>query len=191
MEKMANKIADWIIQNNPSTQDKRVIFVYAIECLCGFIFSNGLVLLIASLLKLPLQAFIWLIFYNSLRFYIGGSHAKNFMLCLAGGTFFSVICILAVKYLVKIKFLIPIEIIFSILVTYIVAPVMHPNRSLSVTHIRKKHRVGKIIVIIQSVIICFGYNVVDIMFAHSAALGMFVAAFLCFWGRFAMGQKAC
>lgn len=186
VEKLANKVADWVIENNPDSQDKYEIYIYAVECICGFVFSNGIVLAISIFINLPIQAVIWLVFYNSLRFYIGGSHAKNFGTCLAGGTFFSMICIIASEYLIESIVFLFIEVICSIMITYFIAPVMHPNRSLSRTQIEKRHWIGKVIVIVESLAIFLIYNILDIKLAQAAALGMFAAAVLCLIGKFTL-----
>lgn len=129
-EKLANRVVEWIIRYNPDSRDKYDIFIYAIECMCGFVFSNGLILSISFLLRMPLQAIIGLVFHNSLRFYIGGSHAESFGVCLAGGIFFSSVCIVMAKYLEVKFFFLQIEIVFCIIITYFIAPVIHPNRLL-------------------------------------------------------------
>lgn len=189
VEKFAIKVSNWIIKYNPENQDNYDLFVYAIECMCGFLFSNGSVLILASIIHLPLQAFIWLIFYNSLRFYIGGCHAKSFELCLIGGTLFSMACVIVANYSVKSVFFLQVQIFFSIFITFFIALVMHPNRSLSKKQLIQKRYTGKAIVIIESLVINFIFITFGIELAYSAALGMSAAAFLCLIGKVSILYK--
>lgn len=183
MEKFSNKVADWIVKYNPDSLEQYDIYVYAVQCICGFLLSNGIILGIATVLHFPLQAFIWLVFYNCLRFFIGGSHAQTFKVCLAGGTVFSLACIAAATYLTPINILLMLEIIFCVWVVYFIAPVIHENRSLSKRQIIRKHRIGKVIVMIECLTIYIFYHYCGGKLAHSAALGMFAAALLCLIGK--------
>lgn len=148
-----------------------------------FFFSNGLVLFFAIWLDFLSETVIWLLFYNSLRFFIGGNHAKTFIRCLVGGTLFSIVCISLTKTLVGIKGVLLFECIFSILVTFFLSPVVHPNRALSQIEIERKSKIGKVIVLAETILVIIISNAWNTNLGQSAALGMTSAAALCVLGK--------
>ncbi|MDO5548431.1 MAG: accessory gene regulator B family protein [Eubacteriales bacterium] len=183
MEKLSEKIATWIITNDPDSRDKYEIFVYTLQCLFGNVMANGALLILGAILGKPLEAVSWILFYNALRLHIGGSHAKTFARCFLGGTIYGVLCIAIIPYLDTYTVLLALAAIISVITTFWVAPVIHPNRLMSESQISKKHRLGKQIVFVECVLILVFYLCFPPWLAHSAALGMFSAALLCIIGK--------
>lgn len=180
---VSEKIAKWIVCNDPDNADNYEVFVYVAQSAIGLLLSNAILLTIAAIIGLPLQALLWAVFYNALRFFIGGGHAKTFFLCMLGGTIFAVLCVVATNYLVSSPIFLVVEVGISIAVTFWVAPVVHENRLMTVEHINKNHRTGKMIVIIESALVVLFYFVFVPWVAHSAGLGMLSAAVLCIIGK--------
>lgn len=183
MEKFSEKVATWIITNDPDSADNYDVFVYTIQCLCGTVLSYGVLLILAAIIGMPLEAISWIIFYNALRLHIGGSHASTFARCFTGGTIYGTLCIISVIYLDQFPILLVLEAIISIIATFFVAPVIHPNRLVSEEQIAKKHRLGKQIVLLECGLILVFHLCFAPWLAHSAALGMFSAALLCIIGK--------
>lgn len=183
IEQMAERVAAWIVRNDPDSTQNYDVFVYVIQCTIGLLFANGILLIIAAFLGLPLQALLWIVFYNALRFFIGGSHANTFFFCILGGTIFAVLCAVATNYLVNYPIILIVEIVFSLIVTFFVAPVVHQNRLMTEEHIQKNHRTAKIIVVVEIAAIILFYFALEPWVSHSAGLGMFSAAVLCVVGK--------
>lgn len=184
MEKMANKLTDWIIKNDPDSADQREVLIYVLQCSFGMLLANCLFLIIAAIMSMALQAVIWTLFYNALRFYIGGFHAKTFLGCLTGGTLFSLLCLTAVNYITGL----PVVVLFiliagSILITFFAAPVIHPNRRMSGRKIKHNHSIAKLIVLIESFAIVMMYLFWNDWAAYSALMGVLMACILCLTGK--------
>lgn len=180
---LSERLAQWIIRNDPDSTDDYDLFVYVIQCAFGLVLANGILLIISCIIGMPLQAVLWIIFYNALRFFIGGSHASSLFWCILGGTIFALLCVITADFLASFPVTIPIEIGVSIITTFFVAPIVHPNRLISDEKIKKNHRTGKAIVIIESTVIVLFYFFTEPWIAQSASLGMFTAAVLCIIGK--------
>jgi Membrane protein putatively involved in post-translational modification of the autoinducing quorum-sensing peptide len=183
MEQLSKRIAAWIIKNNPESEESYDVFVYTLECLWGLIMANGILLFVCSFFHMGKHAVIWSLFYNALRFYIGGSHAKTFSRCIIWGTLFSVLCVLVVPSMQSFPFLLVIEVLFGVYVTYHIAPVIHANRMVSLEHRRRLHAYGKRVVIVESLLIMGFYIGGKLWVAHSAAMGILMASILCVIGK--------
>ena len=182
--KMSLRFADWIIKHHPDYLKEYDVFVYVFQCLIESFIANGILIIIAFIIGMPIYALIWIIFYHALRVYIGGNHAETFLGCVLGGTFFSVVNILAIPYLSKYSLLLLFETGLSIFVTFFFAPVIHPNRLVSESVKKKRHTKAKIIVFVESGLVALFYLIFEHSVAHSAALGMLTASILCIVGKY-------
>lgn len=177
------KVVDWIVKNDPESTAKHEELVYILQCLIERLISYGVLFTVAFIIGMPLQALVWTAFYTLLRFHIGGSHAETYLGCLISGTIFTIGCVLAVPFLAQFPILLVFETLFSIIVTFKVAPVVHPNKYLSPENTIKKHKHGKILVLVETAAVALLYVFCVPWVSQCAALGMCMASVFCVIGK--------
>lgn len=165
MNRMSNRIFDYMVIHEVDTEDMREHHVYGIEVFLGKIISYGSLLLISAIWNMWLPFIIFMIIFFPLRSRTGGYHAKSFFQCYIG-----TIC----SYLVMMKVVAPLLIrneiavivimAVSIIVILLYAPVDHPNLRLSDEE--KKSCKSSARMLLLLIVICFG--IVEVLNIGSA-----------------------
>lgn len=172
---------------NGADADNHEIYAYGAECVLSEIIANITVFSISFLFGFPLEMLIWQLFWLPLRLYIGGFHSKvNHIICTIISTAIAVGSILVIPYVSTIGWIIWIEVGTSILITFSIAPIIHPNHPMSEKRVRKAKRYGRIICIIEVAAITLAYFLLPGWVSQAAALGMFMACVMCIIGKFTM-----
>ncbi len=182
LDKLANRIADHLIKDGASANDKEII-VYGIECTLNEIISNIIVFAIAFIMGKPLEMLIWQLFWLPLRVNIGGHHANSHIVCLIYSTLLAVGCVLLLPFIQDYPWILISEIAVTFVVSFLFAPFIHPNRQSSKAHTARIRRNGKIIAMIEIALIIVFYFTLPIWVSQIAGLGMSAAAILFIIGK--------
>lgn len=132
MNRVANKVFDYMVLQEVNTEEMREEYVYSLEVLMGKLLSYGTLLLIAVLFNILVPAIVFMITFYPLRSRSGGYHSKTFLGCYLG-----TICIYILLILVVIPYitgkLTVLVIIMAVAAVAILlfSPVDHPNLLLS------------------------------------------------------------
>ncbi len=188
LSKLSRKWADWLVSNGADEENYEV-YIYGAECFLNEIIADIIVFAIAFLIGRPLEMLIWQIFWLPLRVNLGGHHAKSHFMCIFLSTALAVGCVLLIPYVVLVPGIIWFEIGFGLLVSFLVAPVMHPNHPVSAERMQRFKRTGRMICVIEAVAILILFFSGLQWIAHSAALGLASAALLCCVGKLTNGRR--
>lgn len=148
MDKISNIITDFYIKNDYVSKDKREIYKYGFKLIIADIINFFIVMSFGIVLKSFIESMIFLLTLCSLRQFSGGFHAKTFWLCRLS-MIITFLCVLIINYVLlhivdyNIMLVFAIDIISMILVA-VLAPVKHPNKSLTDQQ-KKKNKLMAII----------------------------------------------
>ena len=158
LERLAIKITDLLVARGADPENKEV-YAYAIEYILSNIVSYGMLLILAGIFNVLPTMLLFLLFWIPLRSNIGGLHAPSQALCLLLSAIFGIGAVLLAIYFVPGITMLLIFIALSIIVTFLIAPVIHPNHPVSEKRRLKGKKTARIVVIAESVIIllCFTY----------------------------------
>lgn len=98
MRRIANYIADMLIQNGIVHKQNKEVYNFGIEQLLFMLLNFITALSIAGLAGMLLEGLIFMLTYLPLRKYAGGLHAKTRLQCYIGGMLFFV----GILYFIKI-----------------------------------------------------------------------------------------
>lgn len=174
MSKLSNMIANRliIVGLNP---DNREIYVYAIESILNSTAIFGTIILLGAISQNMRFALAWMAFFLPVRHTSGGSHASSHLSCYVISVIIGVICMVLPKYFSSAFWLVLVGIVFSIIVVFKCAPVLHENHPMSQNRITRMRQLAKRIVILESIIViaCSPFIPGELYF--SAMLGILTA----------------
>ena len=187
---LANNWANWMVKNG-AAEDNFEIYAYGAECIFSEIIANICVFGIAFALDFPLQMLVWQIFWLPLRLQIGGFHSRlNHIVCTIVSTAIAVGSVLLIPILETASWLVWPGIGISGIITFALAPVVHPNHPMSERRVRKAKMLGKFILAAEALIIVISYFTAPIWVSLSAYLGMLMACIMCVIGKIANSYVA-
>ena len=155
MDYIVNKITDYFLNQKYISKDRKEIYSYGFKLILSDIINFSIVLLCSIILKDIAGGIAFLITLCSIRQFSGGFHAKTFWLCRLTMilTFIAVVYSSVLINGLHIKLLLCALInVFSILVIAILAPIRHPNKTLTEQQRRKNKQKSIISSVLLSVI---------------------------------------
>lgn len=153
----------------------REVYAYSIECITNISITFGCILLIGILLGKAESVLIWFLFFLPLRHTTGGIHASTRLGCFTISIVISVSSILLSPYLSGKLWFIIIGSIFSIVVVFLLAPVIHHDHPVPKQRLQKIKKTARVIVLIETgLLIIFVIN--DYYNAASTAMIAMLAA---------------
>lgn len=141
MKHFADQISSWLVrQGLPEAQKE--IYSYGLECLTSELLTDILLFLAALFLhKIP-EMLVWSFAFMLLRVNLGGLHASSHSRCIFYSTAIGIISVQIYPYFIGS---LPVMIVISILVcllTFLIAPVIHPNHPVSAQREQSAHRLS-------------------------------------------------
>ncbi len=171
LERWALKLADSFIVSG-ANPDEREIYAYAIECLLGSAICYGLLLLLSVIISSFFEMAVWLLFWIPLRLNFGGFHAPTHALCTVLSLILGVGGVLLAKYFMPDLPVILVSMAFCILVTFMVAPVLHANKPASESRQKQAKKAVRIVVIVESAAIILFYFIFPRWVSSAATYGV-------------------
>lgn len=165
IEFLINKIVDYQIRNDSFQESERSVYQYGYTLL----FEKGINVLLALVICLItgkwIEIPIFLLLIIPIRIYIGGWHAKKFIVC----TIFSNLIIVGATFLeifkTNVLFFSMIEIVLGGLIV-LKAPVQHKNRKLTFGE-RNKYKTKSIIYWgVESLLACMFIYINELYYAN-------------------------
>lgn len=148
LEKPANRLVDYLISKGADPEN-REIYVYAVESILSSVISYGLLLILAAIFNLVPQMLLFFLFWIPLRSNWGGIHAPTQEICLVLSAVFGVGTVLLAVYFIPALTVILILLGICILLTYLIAPVVHPNHPVSEMRLAYVKKVVRAVIIVE------------------------------------------
>ncbi len=156
LARLARWFTDLLIARGADPENKE-IYAYAIEYILSNIVSYGLLLILAAIFHVLPTMLLFLLFWVPIRTNFGGLHAPSQALCLVLSAIFGIGAVFLAIYFIPDILILFIFLALSIIITFMIAPVVHPNHPVSEQRRLRGKKITRIIIIIESVIIalCF------------------------------------
>ena len=153
IKKLADKIALFYTRQKIIPIDELDVYSYGFELILSAVFNLSLVIAVAIIFNIPLQAFLFVFSFIIIRSFGGGYHAKTHMVCV--WAFFIVFVSLSFVLNLLPMHTAPIVIfassLTSLLFIWIAAPVEAKNKKLSDSKQKRLKRICRLIAIIYFV----------------------------------------
>ena len=130
IEQVAHYFTDTLIKKNVAVEEDREYYNYCFELMFSTFLGIGSILLLSIWLNLFVETICYLVAFISLRRTSGGYHADTNLGCFLLSLLFYAVFAGSVATFSP-KFYLPLavgEVLFSILVVYMLSPVEHKNR---------------------------------------------------------------
>ena len=151
MEKLSNIITDFYIRKAFASEDKREIYQYGFKLIIADIINFSMIMLLGVVLRRFMESIAFLITLCGVRQFSGGFHAKTFWLCRLS-MIITFVCVILSTYFISHtidNIAIASVNVVSVTVIAILAPVKHPNKTLT----EQQQKQNKMKAIITSLIL--------------------------------------
>lgn len=176
LERLAFKLTDSLIAKGADPEN-REIYAYAIECLVSSAICYALLLIISAFIASFPDMLVWLLFWIPLRTNFGGFHAPTHSLCFTLSLILGTGGVLLAKYFIPGLPVILVCLAFCIVVTFLVAPVVHANKPASDKRQKQAKKTVRIVILCESAAILLVYFIFP-QWVASAAVNSVVLAVL-------------
>ncbi len=157
LEKIAGKLTDGMIEAGSVPADDKEIYVYGWSLLISQVAISILMLLMGAMAGEFLGSLVFMVFFIALRIFAGGYHASSYGSCFILSLSFYVVALIAHK-LIGVEFVTPailISLAVSVLITFLFAPVDHPNKRQTEEKKRRFRRISRLTVTVMlGIILC-------------------------------------
>lgn len=174
MSKVASILADRLVSFGLDDKN-RDVYEYALECLLNSILAFGIILTVSAIIGRFAIALTWMMFFLPVRHTSGGLHAGSHIGCLALSLSIGIGCVLITPFLTDMIWFMIIGVIFSLIVIFLLAPVIHIDHPLSEQRIRKTRKTARYIICIESCLVILFNFVLPSRISIAAVLGILSA----------------
>lgn len=135
-----------------SSDNEKEIYTYSIEVLISLFINLIILTFTAYILKKQAELIVFIVFFSGLRSFAGGYHAKTHTECIVLSVCLFIISALGNTYFIKYgKIILILEILFSVVMVFTLAPTESENKPLSKKERVKFKKISRIFVAILSV----------------------------------------
>lgn len=156
LARLAVKFADFLIAKGADSENKD-IYAYALESILSSALSYGILLILAAIFNLVPQMLLFFLFWIPLRSNLGGIHAPSQGLCLFLSAIFGVGSVFLAVHFIPNLIITLVCLGFCILLTYLIAPVVHPNHPVSETRLIYVKKIVRFIIILECIAVIILY----------------------------------
>jgi accessory gene regulator B len=174
MEKLAEKIKNAICKENPVyTEEQAETIKYGLECVLNETTKTIIYLIFFAILSLTGYYLVALVFFWFTRMFAGGFHANTYVEC-----FIITFLIISIGIFTGSQLGLPVQIkitllLISIILTFIFAPVDHPNKPI----ISTKRRIRlKYMSVFTFILLSAATFLLEEHYAATAAITLFLEA---------------
>jgi len=154
LEKIALRLTTYMIEKEVIPADDEEVYVYGWSLVFSQFGSLLLMILIAALVGEFIGGVIFLAFTFPLRSYAGGFHASTYLRCfITSMSGFASALLLALFWPERLMGWTLLLLVFSVLVTFIGAPVDHPNKPLKDHQKKRNKKLSRIIVSTETAVV--------------------------------------
>lgn len=158
MDKISNKITDYLCLRNFIPEKDREIYNYGFKLILSDIINFSIVILLGMLTNRVLDGIVFLITLCGIRRFSGGFHAKTFWLCRVLMILTFIVVLLITDLIYNFRQFFPYVIVVDILALIFIAifsPIKHPNKKLSKKQVKTNKIKATLTAIILIVISAF------------------------------------
>ena len=158
MDKISNKITDYLCLRNFIPEKDREIYNYGFKLILSDIINFSIVILLGLLTNRILEGIVFLITLCGIRRFSGGFHAKTFWLCRVLMILTFIIVWVITELIYNFRLFFPYVIVVDILALIFIAifsPIKHPNKKLSKKQVKTNKIKATLAAIILIVISAF------------------------------------
>lgn len=131
MESLSKKLTTYILKRGVISQKNYEIYLYGFQIFLELILNMLCSIIIALLLDMKIECFLFFLFFIPLRSYNGGIHMKRYLSCLIMSCTTLTFILLTVKYFSVRPFFSYLLYVMSILTIIVMGPINHPNRAVN------------------------------------------------------------
>jgi accessory gene regulator B len=178
LERLANRWTDFLIAKGADPENKEV-YAYALEYILSSVVSYGILLILAAVFNLVPQMLLFFLFWIPLRSNFGGVHASSQAMCLVLSAIFGVGSVfLAVNFIPDILVILICSAV-CILMTFLIAPVMHPNHPVTKERLHHIKKVVRAVILVECALCIAVYFLLP---AWVASTGVYSIGFAVLFG---------
>ncbi|PWM69170.1 MAG: hypothetical protein DBX61_02210 [Clostridiales bacterium] len=158
MDKISNKITDYLCLRNFIPEKDREIYNYGFKLILSDIINFSIVILLGLLTNRILEGIVFLITLCGIRRFSGGFHAKTFWLCRVLMILTFIIVWVITELIYNFRLFFPYVIVVDILALIFIAifsPIKHPNKKLSKKQVKTNKIKATLAAIVLTVISAF------------------------------------
>lgn len=150
INKISNKIIDYLSFNRYIENEKRDVYLYSTEIFIQSTINIIITLFIGWMFNLFFENLVFFLAFKILRKYSGGLHSSKYFYCLMISIFLNISIMLLFTYSKSLisNYLIILELLSFVIVCLFV-PITNENKMLS----QKEKKIYKIIAIIESIVL--------------------------------------
>ncbi len=138
--------------------EKKEIYVYGAECFINLVLCDSLLFLWAFVCRCVPEFLLWLISFTALRNHIGGFHAKTHWQCITFSVCIGIISV-SLRWVWTVHIFLTVIILCICLIAVIqIAPVLHPNHSLSFDRRDRERAISIVVLVIELIVIAALYH---------------------------------
>lgn len=176
MKSISKSTAQILSERSVISEEDAEICSYGLEIFFSSLLELAVIFLISAFVGNFVPTLLFFASFIPLRLYAGGYHADTKLKC------FSVSLVVYAVFSVILTFLpkdlyttvISAEVVYTLLMVYMAAPVVHPNKSVTSAERKVYRKISLAVAMIESIIIlALMFIVKDKIFALSLALGQF------------------
>lgn len=131
MEFLSKKLADYILGKGIIHESNYEVYQFGFQIFLELSINIFCSIIIAILLDMEIECFLFFLFFIPLRSYNGGLHMERYLSCLLLSCITLSLILLIVKNFTVIPFFSYLLYAMSVLVIIITGPINHPNREVS------------------------------------------------------------
>lgn len=135
MEKLVNKLTEYLIHKEVILQEKKNIYQFGFQVGLEVTLNTVISILIAVACNMEIECIVFFMVFIPLRSYAGGLHLNSYIKCMICSCLSLLLILLIVKYIDINRILMMCIITLSIIIIKVIKPVEHVNRPVS----RKKY----------------------------------------------------
>lgn len=182
MEKIWEKLAEYLYRNGFLTEEDKGFFVYGISSAVFLIINILTSICLGLYFNRIMTVIVFLLFYAPLRSYAGGYHCKRRISCFVVSNMFILVVLFITLYIsVSCYFLVGLLlVIMGSLIVFKFAPLGSDNKPLDKEEIKYYGKKARVILGIEILTILFLFRFNWTYFGFVASLGIFMVATLLF-----------
>jgi len=184
MDKLVNRVVKILERNNAIAVDNVGVVRYGMELLFFKIIFYVVVLFIGVIANRVLHMVIFMLFFEPLRIYAGGFHAKSRLNCFFISFIMLVAAVSAIRFTPSVYYSL-LSAIFTIvfgIIIWLIAPVETDNKTLDETETRVYRKRTRLILLFEIAVIVIGFIFKQYWLSYIISLGLLCSGFLLITG---------
>lgn len=175
--KIANLLSKNLAAKLNDTEEKVEIYTYGLELIISTLCAWLSILFISLILNDVLSGVIFISFYSTLRFFVGGYHAKSYLKCfIVSNITYCIILLLEQNIVIINKNLLIAFLLLNSVFILRKNPLVNPNQPIGIELQKKNQRIARFVLVMEVIIILIGLRTFA-KYSLMAILSIFLVTF--------------